>query len=77
MTAPDRDDIHRARLDGLAEGMTLTEEGIAVIAAAMNAAADILHLWPNAAENPWLEPTTRALVAAVQRFAAETEDEEP
>ena len=70
MTAPDVYAVHRARMDGLDGASILTEEALAVITAAMDSATEILRRWPNAVDNEWLEPHTRALVAAVQRFAS-------
>jgi len=71
MTAPDAYAVFRARIDGVAEGMMLTQAGLDVIAAAMDSATEILAKWPNAVDNEWLEDHTRALVRAVQKFASE------
>lgn len=63
-------DVRRARMDGLAEGMLVTQEGLAVIAAAMDCVTVILARHPGyEPDSPWFAPSTHALVAAVRKFA--------
>lgn len=52
-----------------AAGLSATET-VDVVMAAMDCVSEILVRWPDAETNNWLEPSTRALVAAVRRYSA-------
>lgn len=57
-------------LSALARAGEHAAEALAVVSAAMDCVSEILAKWPDAETNEWLEPTTRALVAAVRVYAA-------
>lgn len=57
-------------LSALARAGEQVTDVLAVVTAAMDCVSEILARWPDAETNAWLEPSTRALVAAVRAYVA-------